>query len=89
VVDTLTPKEDVGIFTFRRDGNINSKNELTKMYSLKEWYAWAQKSLSEPAAAPETPAAPQESATPTPEVSSTVSSTTTASDGASYQYSSN
>lgn len=89
VVDTLTPKEDVGIFTFRRDGNINSKNELTKMYSLKEWYAWTQKSLSEPAAAPETPAAPQESATPTPEVSSTVSSTTTASDGASYQYSSN
>ena len=89
VVDTLTPKEDVGIFTLRRDGNINSKNELTKMYSLKEWYAWAQKSLSEPAAAPETPAAPQESATPTPEVSSTVSSTTTASDGASYQYSSN
>lgn len=95
VVDTLTPKEDVGIFTFRRDGNINSKNELTKMYSMKEWYAWAQKSLRETAAAPEapaapeTPAAPQDSATSTPEVSSTVSSTTTASDGASYQYSSN
>lgn len=46
VVDTLTPKEDVGIFTFRRDGNVNSKNELTQMYSLKEWYAWAQESLN-------------------------------------------
>lgn len=89
VVDTLTPKEDVGIFTFRRDGNINSKNELTKMYSLKEWYAWAQKSLTELPAVLETPIPSQDSTTPAPEVPLTVSSTTTTSNGASYQYSSN
>lgn len=87
VVDTLTPKEDVGIFTFRRDGNINSKNELTKMYSLKEWYAWAQKSLNEP---PTTPKDTETKAVETPsEPVSPITSTTTSSDGANYQYSSN
>lgn len=90
VVDTLTPKEDVGIFTFRRDGNINSKAELTKMYSLKEWYAWAQQSINTPAATPtieekkETQDQAQMSV-PAPSEASTV----TSSDGASYQYSSN
>ena len=87
VVDTLTPKEDVGIFTFRRDGNINSKNELTKMYSLKEWYAWAQKSLNDP---PTTPKETETKAVETPsEPVSPITSTTTSSDGANYQYSSN
>lgn len=92
VVDTLTPKEDVGIFTFRRDGNINSKNELTRMYSLKEWYQWAQQSLNaqtavspqEPQTAKEAPVTPESAApgetSPTAEVvtpSAVTSSTTT------------
>lgn len=88
VVDTLTPKEDVGIFTFRRDGNINSKNELTKMYSLKEWYAWAQQSIAEPPITPKEPTTETETETPV-EPAPTITSTTTSSDGASYQYSSN
>lgn len=86
VIDTLTPKEDIGIFTFRRDGNINSKNELAKLYSLKEWYAWAKDSLTGPSIPK------RETVTETEQVivsPSTSSSTTTASDGASYQYSSN
>jgi hypothetical protein len=45
VVDILTPMQDLGIFTYRRDQNINSKNDLKKMYSLIEWYQWAQESL--------------------------------------------
>nr|MCR4959511.1 hypothetical protein [Prevotella sp.] len=45
VVDILTPMQDVGVFTYRRDQNINSKNDLKKMYSLIEWYQWAQESL--------------------------------------------
>jgi len=45
VVDILTPMQDLGIFTFRRDTTINSKNDLKKMYSLIEWYQWAQESL--------------------------------------------
>jgi hypothetical protein len=46
VVDILTPKQELGIFTFQRDTTINSKNDLKKMYSLIEWYQWAQNSLS-------------------------------------------
>ena len=45
VVDILTPMQDLGIFTFRRDTTINSKNDLKKMYSLVEWYQWEQESL--------------------------------------------
>lgn len=45
VVDILTPMQDLGIFTFQRDATINSKNDLKKMYSLVEWYQWAQESL--------------------------------------------
>ena len=45
VVDILTPTQEVGIFTYRRDANINSKNDLKRMYSLKEWYDWAVQSL--------------------------------------------
>ena len=41
VVDILTPDMELGVFTFRRDGNINSQNELKRMYSLTEWYEWA------------------------------------------------
>ena len=47
VVDVLTPTQELGIFTFRRDHNINSKNELKRLYSLKEWYEWAVKSMGE------------------------------------------
>jgi len=45
VVDILTPMQDLGIFTFRHDAIINSKNELKKMYSLIDWYHWAEESL--------------------------------------------
>ena len=41
VVDILTPQQELGIFTFKRDMSINSKAELKKTYSLEEWYKWA------------------------------------------------
>ena len=52
VVDILTPMQDTGIFTYCRDMNINSKSELKKMYSLIEWYQWAQESLKTAAQRP-------------------------------------
>ena len=55
VVDILTPDMETGIFTFRRDGNINSNNELKKKYSLTEWYEWAIANCEE--TEPEKPAA--------------------------------
>ncbi len=45
VVDILTPMQDIGVFTYRRDATINSKQDLKKMYSLIEWHQWAQESL--------------------------------------------
>lgn len=47
VIDTLTPAMDTGVFTYRRDKTLNSKNDLKKLYSLKAWYQWAQQSLKE------------------------------------------
>ena len=44
VVDILTPKQELGIFTFRHDLSINSKADLKKMYSLEELYKWAVES---------------------------------------------
>lgn len=44
VVDILTPIQELGIFTFRQDANINSRAELKHLYSLKEWYNWALES---------------------------------------------
>lgn len=44
VIDILTPQQDLGIFTFKHDLSINSKAELTKFYSLEEWYKWAVES---------------------------------------------
>lgn len=41
VVDILTPEQQLGIFTFRSDGTINSKNDLTKLYSLEDMNKWA------------------------------------------------
>ena len=41
VVDILTPDQELGIFTFRQDSTINSKADLTKMYSLEDMYKWA------------------------------------------------
>lgn len=41
VVDILTSSQEMGIFTFRRDGSVTSKGDLTKMYSLEELYKWA------------------------------------------------
>ena len=44
VIDILTPEQTLGIFTFKRDGNITSKTDLKRLYSLEEWYQWAVKS---------------------------------------------
>lgn len=41
VVDILTSNQELGIFTFRKDGTINSKGDLTRMYSLEDMYKWA------------------------------------------------
>ncbi len=44
VIDILTPEQELGIFTFKRDGSIASKLDLKKLYSLEQWYQWAMKS---------------------------------------------
>lgn len=44
VIDILTADQDMGIFTFRKDGSMNSKGDLTKMYSLEDMYKWALES---------------------------------------------
>ncbi len=44
VVDILTPQQEFGIFTFKHDSTINSKNDLRKMYSLEELHKWAVES---------------------------------------------
>lgn len=44
VVDILTSDQELGIFTFRRDGSMNSKSDIMKMYSLEEMYKWALQS---------------------------------------------
>ena len=41
VVDILTPKQELGVFTFKHDMGINSKADLKQLYSLEEWYKWA------------------------------------------------
>lgn len=44
VVDILTPRQELGIFTFKRDLTISSKTDLKKLYSLEELYKWAVES---------------------------------------------
>lgn len=44
VIDILTPQQEMGIFTFKRDSSINSKADLKKLYSLEELYKWAVES---------------------------------------------
>lgn len=57
VVDTLTPTMETGVFTYHRDMTLNTRNDLKKLYSLVEWYEWAQKSVdSEYEVSNETPA---------------------------------
>ncbi|MBR6284402.1 MAG: Mov34/MPN/PAD-1 family protein, partial [Muribaculaceae bacterium] len=41
VVDILTPDQTVGIFTFKRNGEVSSQADLRRMYSLEEMYQWA------------------------------------------------
>lgn len=41
VIDILTPNQELGIFTFKHDMSINSRQDLKKMYSLEEMYKWA------------------------------------------------
>ena len=45
VIDTLTPTMETGVFTYHRDMTLNTRNDLKKLYSLNEWYEWAQKSM--------------------------------------------
>ena len=45
VIDTLTPTMETGVFTYHRDMTINSRNDLKKLYSLVDWYEWAQRSV--------------------------------------------
>lgn len=44
VIDILTPKQELGIFTFKHDSTINSRNDIKKMYSLEELHKWAVES---------------------------------------------
>ena len=44
VVDILTPQQEFGIFTFKHDSTINSRNDLNKLYSLEELHKWAVES---------------------------------------------
>ena len=44
VIDILTPEQELGIFTFKRDGTVNSKNDLKRLYSLEAWHEWAVES---------------------------------------------
>lgn len=44
VVDILTPQQELGIFTFKRDSSINSKADIKKLYSLEDLYKWAVES---------------------------------------------
>lgn len=43
VIDILTPDMELGIFTFKHNPEleVNSKQDLTRMYSLEEMYKWA------------------------------------------------
>ncbi len=44
VIDILTPEQELGIFTYKQTGEVNSKADLTKMYSLEQMYKWAVES---------------------------------------------
>lgn len=44
VVDILTSNQEMGVFTFRKDGSMNSKGDIVKMYSLEDMYKWALQS---------------------------------------------
>lgn len=44
VVDILTPQQEMGIFTFKHNSAINSRNDLKKLYSLEELHKWAVES---------------------------------------------
>lgn len=44
VVDILTPQQELGIFTYKSDSSINSRNDIKKMYSLEELHKWAVES---------------------------------------------
>lgn len=38
VIDILTPQQELGIFTFKDSETVNSKGDLTRMYSLEDLY---------------------------------------------------
>lgn len=45
VIDIFTPTQELGIFTFKHggegDASINAKSDISKLYSLEEWYKWS------------------------------------------------
>lgn len=41
VVDILTSDQELGIFSYRKDGTLNTKNDLKKLFSLEDWYKWS------------------------------------------------
>lgn len=50
VIDILTEEQELGIFTFRHDQNINAKPDLKKMFSLVALNEWAIQSEQQCAA---------------------------------------
>ena len=44
VIDILTAEQETGIFTFKNDSTVNSKNDLGRLFSLEEMYQWAVES---------------------------------------------
>lgn len=47
VVDILTPRMEMGIFTFKKTDDliVNSKSDITQLYSLEDMYKWALESI--------------------------------------------
>lgn len=41
IVDVLAPKQELAVYTSRADGTLNTRNDLTRTYSLVEMYQWA------------------------------------------------
>lgn len=46
VVDTNTPNLDLAVFSAKANGAMNNKDDLTRLYSLEEMYAWSRRTFS-------------------------------------------
>ncbi len=71
VVDILTKGQQLGVFVFKKDGFISSKNDIKRMYSLEKLYHWAVESERKTQQQTQMPAAPQ-SVSPQPTVPQSV-----------------